>query len=622
MKNIFRKSLIAVASAAIVLGTSGCKEDYLDTVPSYSFANSTVWQSPILARAALNGAYNALYQHFSMNFSGQALGMSFDSYSSVMDVDANWKGNNCMSPGNLTSSSGTVANFYKYFYTIVYRANDVINHIESVPDMDDEEKARIKAEALVLRAYGYYNLNVLWGGVPIYTENVEAKDATKPRSTKDEVWNQIIEDCTAALPALPKIIAGGETVSQTTAYAIRGFVYEFKKDYKSALADFKAIEECGAALYSPSNGAKGNKDFFQLFKPANEKNNEIIFAVACVGSTNQGNPRAINYGNRVTGGSAWNNYLPNPAYVERFEEADGSPFNWDDYIPGYSKMTPNERSVYFLRDGLESGNGEFGKYDYQAKKNQMVEFGSDFTKYLDQGNEERIKKVYENRDPRLMMAIITPYSTFNGNTSGIGNHVWTLRWPYCLDAGEPYDIRTDTNSMFYYLWRKYVPENDECTTRWVYEQNIYLIRYAEILLHRAECEAQLENLPEAKDCIDQVRKRAGHILLSDPACKTAQATKEDVINLARNEMYVELGGEDSMYFNELRWGTWHNEKYFNNTLRAQGLPYKAQSNGLMEIWGTTKYTHVSVGTYCATWPIPQKEREMNPDLTQNDGYID
>lgn len=173
MKNIFRKSLIAAASAAMVLGTSGCKEDYLDTVPSYSFANSTVWQSPILARAALNGAYNALYQHFSMNYSGGALGMPFDSYSSVMDVDANWKGNNCMSPGNLTSSSGTVANFYKYFYTIVYRANDVINHIESVPDMDNEEKARIKAEALVLRAYGYYNLNVLWSGVPIYTENVE-----------------------------------------------------------------------------------------------------------------------------------------------------------------------------------------------------------------------------------------------------------------------------------------------------------------------------------------------------------------------------------------------------------------------------------------------------------------
>ncbi len=620
--NIYRKTVLALASAALVLGSSSCKKDFLDTVPSYSFASATVWQSPTLARAALNGVYNTLYQHFSMYYTGDNRGMPFDSYSSVMDVDANWKGANCMSPGNLTSSSGTVANYYKHFYAIVYRANDVINNIDSVTGMEESEKARIKAEATVLRAYGYYNLNVLWRGVPIYTENVNAQDATKPRSSEKEVWDQIIADCTAAIPALPKLVEGGEAVSQATAYTIRGIAYEFLKDYKSALADFKAVEACGAALYSPSNGAKGNDDFFQLFKPANEKNPEILFAVACVAANNQGNPRAINYGNRVSGGSAWNNYLPNPAFVERFEEADGSPFDWEDYIPGYTKMTPNERSVFFLRDGLESGDGLFGAYDYKAKKNQMVEFGSDFTKYLDQGNEARIRKAYEDRDPRLMMAVITPYSTFNGNQSGIGNHVWTLRWPYCLDAGEPYDIRTDTNSMFYYLWRKYVPEYDECTTRWVYEQNIYIFRYAEVLLHRAECEAQLGNLAEARTCIDQVRKRAGHILLSDPACKTAQTTKEDLINLARNEMYVELGGEDSMYYNELRWGTWHDAKYYNSTLRAQNMPYKSQGNGLMEMWGTTKYTHVSVGTYCATWPIPQKEREMNPDLTQNDGYID
>ena len=37
-------------------------------------------------------------------------------------------------------------------------------------------------------------------------------------------------------------------------------------DYAKALADFEAIEGLGYALYSPSNGVKGNRDFFQLFK--------------------------------------------------------------------------------------------------------------------------------------------------------------------------------------------------------------------------------------------------------------------------------------------------------------------------------------------------------------------
>ena len=44
------------------------------------------------------------------------------------------------------------------------------------------------------------------------------------------------------------------------------------------------------------------------------------------------NPRGINYGNRCTGGSAWNNYLPNPAFVEMYECADGSEFDWEKII--------------------------------------------------------------------------------------------------------------------------------------------------------------------------------------------------------------------------------------------------------------------------------------------------
>lgn len=63
-------------------------------------------------------------------------------------------------------------------------------------------------------------------------------------------------------------------------------------------------------------------------------------------------------------------------------------------------------------------------------------------KYLDSGNEARIKKAYESRDPRLQMAVITPYAQYNGASSGIA-HTYTLRWPYRgSDSAEPFDIRT------------------------------------------------------------------------------------------------------------------------------------------------------------------------------------
>ena len=621
MKKLFRKIAIIGTLSGMLFGLEGCAGDLLDTSPSYSFSSSNVWTSPILARAAVMGVYNELYEKFSKNYDSPSIGIPFDAWSSVMDI---------VISGSCTPSNGNVGNHYKYYYTVVYRANDVINNIDNVPEMDDSEKARLKAECKFLRAWAYYHLNVLWRGVPIYMENVESSEATKARSSEAEVWEQILSDLTDCInePNLPGKYAQGNSsygrITKGAAYAFRGYTYQFMGDYAKALADFEAIEGLGYALYSPSNGVKGNRDFFQLFKPANEQCDEMIFSVQCVETSGMGNPRGINYGNRCTGGSAWNNYLPNPAFVEMYECADGSEFDWEKYCPGWHSMTPQERVAFFLRDGLQSGKGEWGTTEatsnYQALYNNMVSYGADMSTYLDQGNEARIRQAYEDRDPRLMQSIITPYSTYDGNQAGVGNHTWTLRWPYILDAGEPYDIRTDTNSKFYYLWRKYVTENDECTTRWVYSEDIILCRYAEILLRRAECLNELGRTSEAVAFVNRIRQRVGHVLLNDQAYPaTIVSGQEDMRQRIRKEFYVELGGEDSMFFNELRWGTWYDRKFKDH---SSGQVGELNTNGLMQIWGETTYKHLSVGEQIKIWPIPAKEREMNSNLTQNPGWQD
>ena len=63
----------------------------------------------------------------------------------------------------------------------------------------------------------------------------------------------------------------------------------------------------------------------------------------------------------------------------RFRPVDGKEFNWDDFIPGYTSMTPKERSVYVLLDAAcaDGGMDPDGKY-YK----QMVNYGSDMSKYL------------------------------------------------------------------------------------------------------------------------------------------------------------------------------------------------------------------------------------------------
>ena len=75
----------------------------------------------------------------------------------------------------------------------------------------------------------------------------------------------------------------------------------------------------------------------------------------------------------------------------------------------------------------------------------------------------------------------------------------------------------------------------------------------------------------------------------------------------RNEYVWELTGENHMYFDVLRWDTWHQQKFVNG-------------NSMTEIWGSKKYTNTYIGDYSKIWPIPQAEIEWNSNLKQNSGW--
>ena len=597
MKNkikIFRKLVRCASIALLSFSMAGCGADFLDTTPTNNISGSSIWTKATLAEQAVIGVYNVFLDQYCPN-SGilDSHRIPWDAYSSVMDTDKNWikRMPNCT--GAATPSSGLFSDIYKRFYTFIYRANDVIDNIGQVPDMSTGEKQRAIAECKFLRAFAYMRLNILYKGVPLYMNAITSpENGNKARSSEADVWAAILQDLTDCVnePNLPGKYNSGDSnygrVTKGAAYALRGQV-----------DDFNSVADCGFGLYTKA----GATSYKQLLKIANEQCEEMIFSVQCIKQYGYSNTRNITYGNRCTAGSMWNNYLPNPHFVESFETATGEKFNWDNYLPGYSAMKEKERVVFFLRDGLSA-----------AEKERMAAYGADMNKYLDSGNEARIKKACESRDPRLQMAVITPYAQYNGASSGIA-HTYTLRWPYRgSDSAEPFDIRTDTNDKFYYLWRKFVPEGLEQTERDTYGLDIPLIRYAEVLLLKAEAlnEWGSTHESEAIRCVNEVRRRAGHVELNNA---TYPATKvngqSDLRERIRNEYYWEIGGEDSMYFHELRWGTWKDKKFDNNR------------NGLMQMWGETTYTWYWLGDQCWSWPIPAKEMEMNSNLEQNEGWI-
>lgn len=574
----------------------------LDISPKNRPTESNVWSSPILAEQTVAGVYNQLYVEYQDGQNGW-----FDMWSSVMDIDANWTNSfNFLHATNSPSSEKGSLIQWQRSYKGILRANDVIANLPKVGGMEESKKSRLVSECKFLRSWWYYRINILYGGVPYYKDPIKNIDEAKlARSTKEEVFGYIINDLTDCIndENLPDKYNSGDPnyghVTKGAAYALRGKVYMWLKQWQNAANDFQSVKDCGYSLYTAS-GANSYKD---LFKEKNEQCDEMIFSLQCINELGFSSKKNLHFGNRClppdqTGnGRGWQNYMFNPDFVDSYENKDGSKFNWDDIIPGYNNMTTNQRMVYFLRDNLTN-----------EEKSNMIMQGADMSQYKSNGNEERIKKAYENRDPRLGFTMMTPYSTYLGGIEG-SEKVYTLRFPYrnYANAG---DFRQNPVAKFYYVPRKFVGEGTEYP--YAYSPlDLPYIRYADVLLSWAEALNELDDLPGAIEKVNEVRRRAGIQELGTNE-HTQVADKDDMKKRIMNEKHWELAGEDIIYFDELRWKTWKELKFSTDK--------EGRVNGLKQVWGTPTYSYKWGGEHYWYLPIPYREIQMNPNMKQNEGW--
>jgi hypothetical protein len=476
----------------------------------------------------------------------------------------------------------------------VSRANDVINNISATPGMSDDTKSRRIAECKFLRAFAYYQLNCLWRGVPYYDVNVSPGEYTKPRESESQIWEYIISDLTDCINCeqLPDKYAASSSdfgrITKGAAYALRGKVYMWLKDWAAAERDLTQVGKLGYELYSGS--------YADLFTVANEKCNEMVFSIPMIEVADNGNVWSYTYGNRVTAGYGDNAYFLNTHFVDSFQWANGKPFDWDDIIDGYDAMDPKARSVYFLRDNMTD-----------QESTNMSTYGADLTKYLSTGNEARIKKAYENRDPRLAAIAITPYSEYLGGSTGSAL-TYTARYPYRGSTSPNFDITTTETSDFLYCIRKFVTKGREYTNIRYNPLDVPVIRYAGVLLDLAEAVNEQGRTTEAVALVNQVRQRAGVALLNQAGNNYVQVSGiEDMRKRIQDEHRWELACEQVVYYDELRWGTWKEEKFDNAV-------------GLQQVWGSTVVPYVWNGDGHDVWAVPSSEIERNRNLTQNTGW--
>ncbi len=142
--------------------------------------------------------------------------------------------------------------------------------------------------------------------------------------------------------------------------------------------------------------------------------------------------------------------------------------------------------------------------------------------------------------------------------------------------------------------------------------NMILLRYAEILLTYAEAKIELGQIDASVlAAINLVRN--GRNDVKQPSVTSLSQTELRAI--IRRERTVELAFEGQHLFDIRRWKT--AEKVIPGPV--YGITYKDASGALktVEVIAVNKTFDVSRHYL---WPVPQKERDLNPSLTQNPGW--
>jgi len=666
MKRIIRISIIAM-TATLAAGCIGS----LDTVPTNAVSSGSMWTTEEMADAGMAGLWYPLYKHDltrtqlrmedydGLNKAGIE-GCGFCSILQQGNYPLHW-----LARTSLQSMDFQVRLEWTTLYTVVHACNDAIANLHKA-GMSEAKTERCLCEARLLRDYVYSRLNMLYGGVPIYDKPVTNEECNKVQSSMTEVWDFIIKDCTYAIEnencPNNNLSSNYGAPSKGTAYALRGMAYmwlasnravdaaypdetvlplsddKVKEYYQKAVADFDKVAECGYGFAkTPKWG-----DLFQL---AYEHNKEMILPLQFNGDSGFCSNWQMFLGGRNHHDS-WQSLMPSADFVDYYKNADGSRFSWS-ALPGledWDKLTPQQREVFFLRDGLkdietkiQAFNDELLVAQTQEKKDSINErkgflttlltgratsiekVGQDiFDKYyLNSGNEARARQGYANRDPRLQETVIVTYTdVLCYRYDEQFCHYKQQRWPYAgrdnnerVVNGEYLCEHSDyyqcEQSTLWYIYKKALVLDDSLQggsqARSRYETDWPLIRYTQIALEKAEALYYLGRQSEAAAIVQEIRNRAGF---------NAPVDMSDLLEEIRYESRVELCQEGVNFFEETRWGTWIEMKF-------QG----AEKSGCKNVWGDFQYGdkwYPKEGMW--PWSVSDRVAQKNQQMKHRNGW--
>jgi SusD family. len=492
MKKIF---IIVLASAALILSTTSCKDEFLVEHPvdemyannllvNYSgFYSMISAQRGLMRKEHVRPGSSSLSTHSAFNATTD---LYFGNQRSENGRWYNWP--NYL---KMDTAASFIRVMFSDLYTIINVSNMIINRAENddsvdweggSPEANEANKTSIIAQAKFFRAWAYRHLSYEWGDVPLSLEEVTGANYRTDwdRTPLAEVRAAIIADLEYCVAHLDWRTDGNNTKpNKAIAATYLGEMYMATKQNDKAVAILKEV--CEKAPYHLMterfgvNAANPGNPYIDNFRSPlySEGNYEVLYSFLNAesdsypyGSTDDSRARAM-----------WKNYYYNLSVVPAT------------LCPGYSS---NAQIFYTLNGGYGNARivpccGALMLYDYDGQMKNDIRFDEysmmQHIYYLDANG-----KKFEifNQDGSLPIAIVTTTAMFSNSEGTIKN--------YFLPSTTKYD---------------YVHSNVEKADASGDYQNIAYMRLAEPYLLYAEALYRTGNSGEAAIWINKIRSRAG-----------------------------------------------------------------------------------------------------------------
>ncbi len=136
---------------------------------------------------------------------------------------------------SVNSTDVGLSELWKKYYVGIYRCNLVITKAP-LSNASDAIKNQVTGEAKFLRAFYYFKLTEMFGGVPLITSLLTADEYQQAKASKDELYGQMEADLKDAASLLPK--KGDIQLGRATSGAAKGLlakVYLFQSKWNDLL---------------------------------------------------------------------------------------------------------------------------------------------------------------------------------------------------------------------------------------------------------------------------------------------------------------------------------------------------------------------------------------------------